>query len=62
MTWAELEKKLKKLGYRKGDAGGKHAYMYHPESPKDKIPFGRHPSKEVPTGTADDILRRAGLK
>ena len=47
MTWAELERRVKKAGWRKGDDGGRHAYIYHPDNPKNKIPFGRHPSQEA---------------
>jgi len=62
ITWSELERKLKKAGWKKSDDGGKRAYMFHPSNPKDKIPFGRHPAQEVKTGTADKILKDAGLK
>jgi len=62
MTWAELEKMLRKAGWKKGDDGGKHAYIYHPSNPNYKIPFGRHQSQEVSTGTANKILKDAGLR
>ena len=62
MTWSELWRRVKKAGWKKGDDGGAHAYIYHPNNPKYKIPFGRQQAKEVPTGTADKILKDAGLK
>ena len=62
MTWAELERIVKKAGWKKDDDGGRHAYIYHPSNPDNKIPFSRHKSKEVPTGTADGILKGTGLK
>jgi len=61
MTYAELEKKMKKHGYKKGH-GAKHDYLYHPDKPKHQIPFPRHQSQEVPSGTLHKILKDAGLK
>jgi len=61
MTFAELERKLKKAGWKKGE-GTKHSYMYHPDSPGLQILIGRHKSQEVPTGTLRKILKDAGLK
>ena len=62
MTWAELERIVKKAGWKKGDDGGRHAYIYHPSNPDCKIAFGRHKSQEVPTGTAQKILKDAELQ
>jgi len=61
MTFAELERKLKKAGWKRGE-GAKHACMYHPDNPGHQIPVGRHQSQEVPTGTLHKILKDAGLK
>jgi len=61
MTFAELERKLKKEGWRR-EEGTKHAFMVHPDKPGVKIMLGRHSSKEVPTGTVERILKVAGLK
>ena len=60
MTFAEMERLLKKHGWKR-EEGTKHAYMVHPEKP-EKITLGRHPSKEIKTGTMNQILKDAGLK
>ncbi|MCL2106683.1 MAG: type II toxin-antitoxin system HicA family toxin [Oscillospiraceae bacterium] len=60
MTWAELERKLKKDGWKR-EEGKKHAYMIHDEK-SGKLMISRHPTQEVPTGTMIQILKDAGLK
>ena len=54
--------------YREIEADGwyiktvkKHIKYVHPDFTKP-IPVGRHPSKEVPQGTLEAILKEAGLK
>jgi predicted RNA binding protein YcfA (HicA-like mRNA interferase family) len=60
MKFSELYRLLEDNGWTK-KKGRKHAKYVHPDFPTP-VPVGRHPSKEVPTGTLDKILRETGLK
>mgnify|MGYP002647581300 CR=1 FL=1 len=60
MKFSELYKMLEKNGWKR-EEGKKHAQYVHPDYPTF-IPVGRHPSKEVPTGTLEKILKDSGLK
>lgn len=41
---------------------GKNHYKYvHPDFDYF-IPVGRHPAKEIPNGTLDSMMKKAGLK
>jgi predicted RNA binding protein YcfA (HicA-like mRNA interferase family) len=59
MKFSELYRLLEENGWVK-KKGKKHIKYVHPDFPKP-IPVGRHPSKEVPTGTLEAIKREAGL-
>lgn len=62
MKYNELKKKLKKAGWsflRQGK--GSHEVWQNAET-KQRIIVANHGSKEVPTGTANKILKDAGLK
>lgn len=41
--------------------GKKHFKYVHPDY-NYSIPVGRHPSKEIPKGTLEQMLKQAGLK
>ena len=61
MKTSELIKKLKKIGcYIKVD-GTNHDIWYTPKTGKTFLVW-RHPSREIPPGTANSILKDAGLK
>lgn len=60
MKTSELIKLLKQVGFVKRAEGGNHTEYYNPNTGK-KIYVWRH-KKEVPTGTANKILKDAGLK
>ncbi len=63
MKWNELLKKLKKAGYvYLRDAKGSHEYWHHPERKGSEEVIAKHGAKEVGTGLANKILKRAGLK
>ena len=61
MKTSELTKRLKKAGCYITDHGSKHDRWHSPITGKDFIVW-RHPSKEIPTGTADHIMKDAGIK
>lgn len=61
MKFSELYRLLEENGWEK-KKGKKHAKYVNPDYPSTFIPVGRHPSKEVPTGTLDGIFKKAGLK
>lgn len=64
MKFKELCKLLESNGWEKETgwkAGGKHDKYVHPDF-KNPIIVGRHPGREVPTGTLNTILKAAGLK
>ena len=60
MKFSELYRLLEENGWER-KKGKKHIMYVHPKSGKP-IPVGRHPSKEVPTGTLEAIKKEAGLK
>lgn len=61
MKTSELKKLLKKGGCHFLKDGGRHEIWYSPIT-KRKFAVGRHDSQEVKKGTAEDILKEAGLK
>ena len=61
MKTSELIKILKKNGCKLMRHGANHDKWYSPISDKSFI-LPRHGSKEVKTGTAQEILKDAGLK
>jgi len=61
MKTAELIKVLKSAGCKLIEHGKEHDKWFSPISEKHfRVP--RHGSKELPTGTANAILKQAGLK
>lgn len=60
MKFSELYRLLERNGWTK-DEGGKHSKYVHPDY-ETFVAVGRHPSKEVPTGTLNKILKDTGLK
>lgn len=58
MTKRELEKMLRKAGFKKR-SGGKHDIWLKESFPP--IPVPRH-KKDIPTGTVKSILKTAGLE
>lgn len=61
MKGSELKKMLRKAGCKKiGEYDG-HERWYSPLTGKE-FPVPRHDSKEIATGTANRILKDAGLK
>lgn len=61
MKVSEMVKLLKKAGCYKISDGVNHEIWYSPIT-KKKFPVPRHYSKELPTGTANNIRKLAGLK
>ena len=61
MRTGELKRLLKAGGCYFLKEGGEHETWFCPLTGK-KIRLPRHQSKEVPTGTAERILKDAGLK
>ena len=61
MTWSELKRLLKKNGCYFEQEGKGHEMWYSPKT-KNSFTVGRHPSKEVPKGTYEAILKQAGIK
>ena len=61
MKASELTKKLSKEGCYIVEHGGRHDVWYSPVTGKE-FTVWRHPHKEIPTGTANKILKDAGLK
>lgn len=57
---SELIKLLKKHGYVVGREGGRHT-IYCNVKTNDKVAVPRH-AKEIPTGTAERILKDCGIK
>jgi predicted RNA binding protein YcfA (HicA-like mRNA interferase family) len=57
---SELIKKLKNAGFIKGREGGRHTIYDNPVTGQS-IAVSRH-AKEIPTGTAEKILKQAGIK
>lgn len=61
MKTSEITKRLKKAGCYITDHGKEHDEWYSPLTDK-YFRVSRHPSKELKTGTAERILKDAGLK
>ena len=61
MKTSELEKLLSEGGCYFLKRGGEHDTWFCPKTGK-KVRIHRHKSKEVPKGTAERILRDAGVK
>lgn len=61
MTCAELKRLLKKHGCYFKSHGGRHDNWYSPLT-KRSIQVPRHDSQELKTGTANGILKDAGIK
>ncbi len=61
MKTSELTKKLKEAGCQMVEHGSEHDKWYSPITGKS-FRVWRHPHKEIPTGTANRILKDAGLK
>jgi predicted RNA binding protein YcfA (HicA-like mRNA interferase family) len=61
MKCDELFKLLKKNGWKEVRQKGSHKIL-RKEGVKNTIVFPYHRGKEVPTGTANSILKQAGLK
>ncbi|GHT39025.1 hypothetical protein AGMMS49965_03950 [Bacteroidia bacterium] len=60
MKFSELYRLLEANGWTI-KKGKKHTKYVHPDF-SIPVPVGRHPSKEVPTGTLEAIKKEAGLK
>jgi predicted RNA binding protein YcfA (HicA-like mRNA interferase family) len=61
MKYAELKKKLAKAGFRFERQGkGSHQIWQHKVTGK-RIVFPDHLSKEIPKGTAAQIMKDAGI-
>lgn len=61
MKISELKKILKKGGCYKIGEGGRHEKWFSPIT-NTVVAVGRHNEKDIPTGMADSILKKAGLK
>lgn len=61
MKTSELTKQMKKAGCCFIEHRGEHDLWFSPLTGKEII-VPRHPSREIPTGTANRIMRDAGLK
>lgn len=61
MKTSELTKKLKEAGCYLVEHGKEHDKWHSDETGKDFM-VPRHKSKEIPTGTANNIMKDAGLK
>ena len=62
MKGSELKRQIMKAGWYFVRHGGKHDLYGHDDHPGVLIPIPRHESKEVPTGTAENILKQTGIK
>lgn len=61
MTASEMVRLLKKNGFKLKNHGKEHDTYHNPKTGA-QVQIPRHPSKELKTGTANQILRDAGLK
>ncbi|WP_029277800.1 type II toxin-antitoxin system HicA family toxin [Pedobacter borealis] len=63
MKWSELKRKLKNEGFVfLREAKGSHEVWHHPDRPNSEMILTSHNSKEVGTGLAQKLLKKAGLK
>lgn len=60
MKFSEFYKLIESEGWTVSK-GKKHYKYVHPDY-KYSIPVGRHPSKEVPSGTLNEMMKQAGIK
>ncbi|MFC0351804.1 type II toxin-antitoxin system HicA family toxin [Undibacterium danionis] len=60
MTSNELIKQLKDAGWFEVRCKGSHHQFKHPTNPL--LITVTHPKKDMPLGTLNDILKKAGLK
>ena len=61
MRYNELRRRLKRLGYEPlRQAGGSHEIWWRPDTDLRTV-IPNHPSKEIPTGTLQAILKDLGL-
>ncbi|WP_211474481.1 type II toxin-antitoxin system HicA family toxin [Collimonas humicola] len=60
MNSSDLIKQLKAAGWRHISTRGSHHKYRHPVSGKSVVV--PHPKKDLPLGTAESILKQAGLK
>ena len=60
MSSKELIKQLNKLGWQEVRIKGSHHQFKHPN--KDYLIIVPHPKRDLPKGTAQKILKQAGLK
>lgn len=58
---SEIVKKIKRNGCYKIREGREHEIWFSPAT-GEELQVPRHYAKELPTGTANSILRKAGLK
>ena len=61
MKYSELIRLLENAGCYIKRNGGNHDWYYSPNT-KQSFPVGRHKTQEVPKGTLNSILTKAGLK
>jgi len=62
VTWAQLQRKLKKAGFRlERQAGGSHQIWVQDRTGKRMV-IAVHTSKEIGTGLAQKILKEVGIK
>jgi len=62
MKGSELKRRVTNVGWYFVRHGSRHDLYGHDDHPGVLIPIPRHESKEVPTGTANHILKQAGTK
>lgn len=60
MTFFEVQKRLKKAGWKVKDQKGSHVQMIHPTRP-GKITIPKHGKKDIKPGTLKAIWKHAGL-
>ena len=61
MRAREILKLLKSDGWYEVEQRGSHVQLKHPEKP-GKVTVPNHGSKDIPTGTAKQIMKQAGLE
>jgi predicted RNA binding protein YcfA (HicA-like mRNA interferase family) len=61
VKYREIVKLIEADGWRLTAQRGSHRQYTHPEKP-GKVTIAGQPGKDVPRGTAANILRQAGLK
>ena len=61
MKTSELKNQLKKMGCFKVREGSNHEIWKSPVTGRE-FTVGRHGNKDVPIGTAENILKAAGLR